>query len=253
MHRTPFVVLAVLLALAAAVPASGQGTADPADPPPLKAALAACASGPTPAERFAIFTGSMPAAVGTERMAMRFDLYVRSSVGTRWAPIKHKGFGRWERSLPGKSGFVYTKRVERMRQAASYRAVVRFRWYDADGLQRETTRRTPVCEQPDQRPNLTLALVNVSTVDGGRTQYTLEVTNEGSSAAGKFDVALLDEALPVRRTVPALPAGETATVELVGERRCTPEAPTRFLVDPDDAVEESSERDNRSRWLCGGR
>lgn len=251
MRRAPFVVLAVLLGLA--VPAAvAQETVDPAVPP-LKASLAACASGPTTAERFAIFTGSMPAMAGTERMAMRFDLYVRSSSGGKWTPVKHKAFGRWERSLAGKSGFVFTKRVERLRQAATYRAGVQFRWYDADGVQRQTVRRTPVCEQPDQRPNLTIELLDATATEDGSTRYLLRVGNDGASAAPVFDVALLGEDPPARRTVPGLPAGETATVELVGRQTCTPEVPIQFRVDPDDEVDESNERDNRSRRLCGGR
>lgn len=252
MRRAPFVVLLTLLA---AGPAVAQSPTPTVDPPPLKASLVACASGATAAERFALFTGSMPASVGTVRMAMRFDLHVRPiGGGTAWKPVKSKGFGRWERSLAGKSGFVYTKRVERMRPAAEYRTSVRFRWYDAEGVQRESVRRTPVCAQPDQRPNLTLALVEVvPAADGTSTRYVLEVTNDGATAAGTFDVALSGELEPVRRTVPGLPAGESATVELVGRRRCTPDAPVSFRVDPDDVVEESNERDNRSRWLCGGR
>lgn len=247
MRRTPFVVLGLLLCLAA--PAAGQGVTEPATPP-LKASLAACASGSTPAERFAIFTGSMPAMAGTTRMAIRFDLYVRSSPGRAWASVRHRGFGRWERSLPGKSGFVYTKRVERMKQAADYRASVRFRWYDKDGVQKTATRRTPVCEQPDQRPNLTIELLDAVPAADGTTTYTLRVGNEGPTAAGTFTVELLGELEPARRTLPALPAGESATVELVGRQGCAPDAPIRFVVDADDEVEESNERDNRSRRLC---
>lgn len=252
MRRAPFVVLLTLLAVAG--PAGAQAPTPTADPPPLKATLAACVSGATADERFALFTGSMPAAAGTVRMAMRFDLYVRPIGGDgAWKPVKSKGFGRWERSLAGKSGFVYTKRVERMLPAAEYRTTVRFRWYGAKGVQRESVRRTPVCAQPDQRPNLTLALIEVVTADPSAVRYVLQVTNEGATAAGTFDVALLGELEPVRRTVPGLPAGESATVELVGQRRCTADAPIGFRVDPDDVVEESSERDNRSRWLCAGR
>jgi hypothetical protein len=251
MRRAPFV---VLLSLLAAGSAAAQTPTPTADPPPLKASLVACSSGATADERFALFTGSMPATVGTVRMAMRFDLHVRAiGGGTAWRPVKAKGFGHWQRSIAGKSGFVYTKRVERMRPAAEYRTTVRFRWYDAKGVQRESVRRTPVCQQPDQRPNLVLALVQVAPGADGTTRYVLEVTNEGATAAGAFDVALLGEAQPVRRTVPGLPAGETATVELVGTRACTADAPIVFHADPDDAIEEVGERDNRSRWLCEGR
>ena len=48
-----------------------------------------------------------------------------------------------------------------------------------------------------------------------------------------------------------LPAGEQATVELVGGE-CTSDFPVRVVLDPFKLVDESSERDNRYEVPCGG-
>jgi hypothetical protein len=227
----------------------------PADaPPPLKAALAACATGVSEEERFAVFTGSMPAYRGTKRMAMRFDLFIRIVGSDDWLPVKSKGFGRWERSDPNREGFVYTKRVERLLQGAGYRVAVRFRWYQSAGAARpDRVRRTPVCRQPDQRPNL--ALGDIQLLPGprpGTAVYRVTVANTGRSAAGAFELSLTSAEPADVRTIAGLPAGERATVELVGGV-CSATAPARVTVDPQGLVDESVESDNRSSGTCPGR
>lgn len=242
MRRTLFVFLVALLA--AAAPAAAQDTSAP----PLKAALAACVNGPSEDQRFAVFTGSMPAYRGTERMAMRFDLYERLEGSRRWTPVKSKGFGRWVRSKPGVGGFVWTKRVERMLQGADYRATIRFRWDQAEGYARaDRTRTSPVCRQPDQRPNLRVD----SVVDLGAGRYRAVIVNDGRTAAGSFDVRLESSLPDDRRTIASLPAGERATVELTGGV-CTDDFPVRVVVDPPKLVDESSEADNRTVVRCSG-
>src|SRR3712207_3182421 len=143
MRRAPFVFL-LLLALAA--PASAQ------ERPKLAASLAACETGPDATQRFAVFTGSMPARPGTHRMSMRFDLESRGS--DEAAPAQRVAapkLSRWNRSKPGVAGFIYTKRVTRLTPGCWYRAVVRFRWHDEKGrVQRSARRVTPFCHQPDQ-------------------------------------------------------------------------------------------------------
>lgn len=146
MHRcTPLFLVAVAAALPGAPPAAAR------ERPPLAATLEECQTGASPSERIAVFTGSMPAVAGTERMAMRFDLQRRTSHRPRWRRVRRApGFGAWERSLPNRAGFVFHKRVDGLRVPAAYRAVVRFRWYAADGaVQRRAQRRTRSCRQPD--------------------------------------------------------------------------------------------------------
>jgi hypothetical protein len=254
MRRT--LVCLLLLVFVAAVPASGQD-AQPAPaptpaPPPLKATLAACSIGTTDDQRFAVFTGSMPAYRGTRRMAMKFDLFVRPIGGVEWLAVKGKGLSRWQRSDPGREGFVYTKRVERLLQGSEYRVAVRFRWYQAPGLERrDRVRRTPVCRQPDQRPNLKIEALRIEPgADAASRKYVVAVLNTGRTAASAFDVGLTTTQDDVR-SVPGLPAGERATVEI-----SAPACPLgeRVIAQADvrGAVGESSERDNRFIAACDG-
>ena len=250
MRCTPFVVLlAVFLSLSLSVPATAQ------ERPPLRASLAACESGPTAAERFAVFVGSMPARAGTARMWMRFDLMERRAGSKRWTRRQAPAFGRWDRSRErGASAFIYTKRVERLRENARYRAVVRFRWLDAEGrVQRETRRSTPSCDQPSQRPNLRVeALGIVPGPDEGTRHYLVTIVNEGRTAADAFTLGLVAGGSEQVRDVPGLAAGARTTIDLLGPR-CPDAEMVSATLDVRGVVRESNERDNRSIRLCGGR
>ncbi len=106
---------------------------------PLAARLKRCDG-----ERVA-FVGSMPALPGTEHMEMRFELQAREP-GEPWRHVAAPTFDAWERSDPGRSGFVYEKRVDGLDAQRRYRTVVRFRWLDAGGsLQRRARRVSPPC------------------------------------------------------------------------------------------------------------
>ena len=251
MRRTPFVVLALSIALGL-IPARALAQEER---PPLAATLAACESGATAAERFAVFTGSMPAAAGTRRMLMRFDLMERRDGSKRWRRLRAPAFGRWERSkAAGAAGFIYTKRVERLKEAARYRAVVRFRWLDVNGrVQRETRRTTPTCEQPSQRANLQVEAVGIAPgPDASTYRYLVTVVNDGLTGAGAFQVGLVADDGEAVRDVPGLPAGGRTTVELV-TRRCTERSRLAVTLDPGKVVDESSEADNATDWPCNGR
>jgi hypothetical protein len=247
MRRT----LVALLAVALAAPAG----ASVQERPPLRATLAACEAGPTAAERFAVFTGSMPALVGTQRMAMRFDLMERRDGSRRWRRVRAPKFGRWERSTEaGAAGFIYTKRVERLKQAARYRAVVRFRWTDAEGRTQRTRRRvTRSCVQPSQRPDLRVQTVGIAPGDDASTRrYLVTVVNEGHTAARAFTVGMVVAGEEATRDVPGLAPGDRTTVELTGPR-CGRDGRIAVQVDVRGVVRESDEADNRSIRPCDGR
>jgi hypothetical protein len=234
-------------ALAAAVIAS-PAAARPDDRVPLRASLAACQTGPSEDERFAIFTASMPAYRGTRRMAMRFELLMRPDGRRRWELVRR--LGPWIRSAPNKENLVWAKRVERLHQGVEYRVQVRFRWYQVGTARRpDRVRRSPICVQPDQRPDLRLDGVRADRLSDGSWRYTITVVNAGRTSAGRFDVALRTrEGTADRRTVPTLPAGERATLELSGPP-CSDEPVV--VLDAGFDVDESSERNNRSRAGCG--
>ena len=245
MRRT--LVALILAACAVAAPAFGQPS-----PPALKATLAACQTGPSEDQRFALFTASMPAYRGTRRMAMRFDLFMRPHGSDMWEPVRSKGFGTWIRSQPGKEGLVWTKRVERLESAADYRVAVRFRWYQAGTAPRaDRVRRSATCVQPDQRPDLAIDAIAVQPgPDASSRTYVLSVVNAGTGSAGAFSVGLSTATTVLgQRDIAALPAGEHATVEIVGPA-CTAGEQLVGRADIGRVVDESDERDNRFARTC---
>ncbi len=225
---------ALLLALAVLVVAAPAASGAPR----LRADLTACATGLEPAQRTAAFTGSMPALAGTARMAMRFVLYE----GVR--RVRAPGLGGWERSEPGRAGFVFTKRVEALVPAAVYWARIQFRWYDAAGrVQRRAERRTPVCRQPDLRPQL-----RVLAVAPGR----VTVANVGAGRAGAFSTTFGpgDASDTVVRLEGGLAAGAVAELAIEAPR-CEPGRVLRAVVDSGREVDEADERDNARGLQCG--
>lgn len=219
---------------------------------PLQARLVSCTTGLAAGARTAAFTASMPAATGTRRMWIRFDLLQRMVGEVSFAPVVLPAWGRWERSEPGRTGFIYTKRVRGLRAPGAYRARVRFRWYDADGrLQRRAQRVTRTCRQPDPRPDLRAGALEVAAGLGpDAVTYLLTVTNTGRGAAGPFDVVLMESGMPqppVRVDGPA--AGESRVVSLPGPR-CAPGATVRFVLDAGGAVDESDEADDVVDRVC---
>jgi hypothetical protein len=246
MWRAAFTITLVLLVL----PAGAQAQA-----PPLRAKLAACHSGPAATDRTATFVGSMPAVAGTKRMWMRFDLLARLPPATTYATVKVPKLGVWQKSAPGKtsSGFVFTQRVQALVAPGSYKALVRFRWYDKAGhLLRSTTRYSPVCKQPDQRADLSAGTLD--TVRGpqpNEATYELEVRNDGHTAAGPFDVVLTVGGVeqPAQRVTDGLAPAGTRTVTFVAPR-CAAGSTLRFELDAEDEVEESGEVDDVVERAC---
>jgi hypothetical protein len=239
---------ALLIAILAAVSASAQA---PVFPLPVKAKLTDCHSGPLPTDRFAVFVGQMPALQGTRRMWMRFDLFERTAADGVWQHVQVPKFGIWQKSLPGKPGFIYEKRVDQLQAPADYRAEVRFRWYDAHGtLQRQTRRRTRTCHEPDPRPDLAVGTVTATDAGGGRLRYAIRVRNDGRSDVGPFDAVLsVDGAAQPPAIVAGLPAGGATKVFVVAPA-CRPGSRIQITLDPAGTIDEVSETNNAVSRAC---
>lgn len=240
MRRAPFVSLLMLLLLPA--PAGAQ------ERPRLAATLAACETGPDATQRFAVFTGSMPARRGTHRMSMRFDLQSRGSDDAQPAQrVAAPKLSRWNRSRAGVAGFIYTKRVTRLTPGRWYRAVVRFRWHDAKGRVRRSARRvTPFCHQPDQRPNLQLESLSRPR----RGSYLVTIVNTGLTAAPESTVGVepRPESSFVKQVPPLAPGERTSVV--VDADPCDPDSVVVVQLDRFRVVDESREDDNRVELTC---
>jgi hypothetical protein len=239
-------------AVAASVLASAAAPALAQDRSSLQARLVSCTTGATPAARTATFTARMPAAAGTARMWMRFDLLQRAAGETEFAPVRLPAWGVWHRSERGRSAFIFTKKVRGLRAPGAYRARVRFRWYDAQGrIQRRARRITRICRQPDPRPDLQAGALSVAPGLGpASVTYLLTIDNTGRGAAGPFDVVLSTGGMPqppVR--VSGIAAGASVVVGLPGPR-CASGGTLRFVLDSGAAVAESDEADDVVDRAC---
>ena len=227
---------------------TGAGVAVAQAPaPPLRATLETCETSPLPAGRVASFVGSMPAISGATRMQMRFELLRRRPGEKLWRRVRGvEGFGVWESSLPDRAGFVFHKRVDGLRVPAHYRASVRFRWNRADGtVVRTERRRTPVCRQPDLRPDLVAgALRAVLDARPALAVYTVTVRNYGRSPAGPFAV----RAAGGLAEVPGLAAGKQLDVGVVAPV-CVAGLSVHAVADADRRIDESDEH-NGLRRTC---
>jgi hypothetical protein len=239
MRRRPLIAALAAIVL---VPASAA-----AQPPELSADLETCTTGAQADERVTGFVGSMPARADASRMRMRFDLERRGPGEREYRRVAAEGFGRWERSLPDRAGFIFHKRVVGLPVPARYRATVRFRWDDAGGTTVARARRvTATCRQPDLRPDLVPgALTAVLAPQPAVAVFTLVVRNAGRSLAGPFAVRVGS----ARADAPPIPAGAQRTVVVLGAA-CVPGDPVLVRVDVDRRVDEADERGNAERVPC---
>ena len=150
-------------------------------------------------------------------MAMRFDLEERRSDAARFRRVAAPKFGRWDRSKAGVAGFVYTKRVTRLAQGRWYRAIVRFRWSDAQGrVQRTARRATPACHQPDQRAEPRSSSRSARRARrAGPARYLVTIVNAGHDRRAGVDGRRSSpdgRATAVARRSPPLAPGERTTV-----------------------------------------
>jgi hypothetical protein len=192
----------------------------------------------------------MPALQRTRRMWMRFDLFERN-VGGAWRHLSVPKFGTWQKSLPGKPGFIYEKRVDQLQAPADYRVQVRFRWYDKSArLQRAARRTTRTCREPDPRPDLAIGKVTATEAGQGRLRYLIRVRNDGRSDVGPFDTVLsVDDNAQPAATVAGLPAGGATTVAVVGQR-CVLGSQIQVSVDTAGLIDEASETNNTVSRPC---
>jgi hypothetical protein len=185
--------------------------------------------------------------VGAERLKMRFTLQAQKPGRRSYHRVAAPGFSDWTTADPGTSRYVFTRRVEGLVGPARYRAMVRFRWLDADGGTIRSARRySRACRQPDHRPNLKIKALSRE----GKRRYVALVANSGRTESGAFDLELTvgDTTLaPV--TVESL-APHTQTLVTVRGPACTAGTALTATADPLDMIDERSERDNAFTAAC---
>ena len=217
--------------------------------PRASAQLNRCHPSLDAAQRYAVFSGSMRSLrAGGDRMDMRFDLFRRAPGAFAFKRVAAPGLGVWNHADPGVGRFKFKQKVENLGAPATYRALVRFRWLNArGGVFTRARHLTPICQQPDLRPNLRIGRIVPPAV--GRT-YSVTVRNDGLTAAHGFDVSLSVGGVPVvpTQTVGLLGAGQRITLQFTGPRSCS--GPVVATADPGGAVSETNEADNQRTEPC---
>lgn len=244
-HRRALLLpLLALLLLAPSAHATGRTT--------LAARVTDCTTGADDAERAAAFTGSMSAA-GAKRMQMRFTLMQRLGPGPKgtFKKVAVPEWGSWEKADPGRSAFVFTKRIEALTAPAAYRVAIAFRWLDArNHAIRTTTRTSATCEVADPRPDLVLGGVDAVATSAGRAAYTVAVGNDGHSDAVPFAVTVTVGGVTSDPVILGpLTAGDRAS-GAVAAPRCAPGSTITVTLDAANSVDESDEADDVVQRPC---
>jgi CARDB protein len=184
---------------------------------------------------------------------MRFDLFRHAPGSFAFKRVAAPGLGVWKRADAGVGRLRFKQKVENLTAPAAYRAVVSFRWINANGrVFARAQHVTPTCQQPDLRPNLRIGrITGLRTADRSIATYDVTVRNDGLSAARAFDVSLSVGGVPVvpTKTIGLLRAGLRVTLQFTGQR-CTGTEPIVATADAGGAVAESNETDNGLTVAC---
>jgi CARDB protein len=198
--------------------------------------------------REAVFEGRVLAFRTATKMQMRFRLQAFTPENQRWRTISAEGFGTWITAPAGLGKYTYDKTVQDLLAPASYRAVVDFRWKSRAGRTIRTERAiSPICKQPDARPDLVVR--NVRIEDGS---YVGVVFNRGREPAGPFAVDfLLDgRAVGTVEVVGLAPQTPITVMTPAPAEPCAPGTPLEVVADPRARVDEADEENNSFSTSC---
>jgi CARDB len=238
MRRLVLIASASLLAL----PVAAQS----ANPPRASAQLDRCHPSPDAAQRYAVFSGAMRSLrAGQDRMDMRFDLFRRAPGAFAIKRVAAPGLGAWKRADAGVGHFKFRQKVENLAAPAAYRAVVSFRWINANGrVFARAQHVTAECPQP--LPDLRIVGIRHLPATGA---YRVTARNVGGLQSRGFDVSLSVGGRPVvpSQTVGGL--GPHKSVVLTFTRPSCAD-PVVATADAGNAVPESDEANNTLTASC---
>ena len=230
------VLLTILLVLLVAAPAHADT--------PAGVRLLTCDPWEQGTGGLVVYRAHMRAVPGTARMALRIRLFEKYGDG-EFERVSAEGLGIWRKSQPDASVFRYKQRVRGLRQGATYRVVVKYRWLGADGEPFQTARRrSETCTQGGGLPNLRVASVTTHPGEVEDTaNYRVTVVNQGTSSAQNVGVLLRvdGEVVDDAEVIEILAPNEQRTVTFHGPV-CRDRM--RAVVDPKDLIAESREQDN---------
>jgi hypothetical protein len=251
-------VIAVVLSGAAAFVAVSPGATVASAP---RAALEGyvCQTARDPAARGIEVTAVMRPVARTMRMAMRFQLFDRQRRSGRWAELHGQNLDVWLTppiaSLGQRPRDVWKERhpIAQLSVApAYYRVKVTFRWIGPHNRTLATAiRYSPTCFQPELRPDLAVAGVDVRPVPShpNRYLYSALIKNRGASASGPFTVQFADSAGTRTQSVQQLAAHSKTAVSFHGSA-CDPLSPPTITVDPTGQVDDFNRANNAAKVTC---
>jgi hypothetical protein len=239
MRRVPLTI-ALTAAAALALPAAAV-----AAPAPASVKLVNCSV----EDHEAAFYARMQLVPGASRMALRFTLLEETS-GKKAERVNVPRLRRWHSSRPGVKVFGYRQGVRSLRENASHRVRVNYRWYAQDGTEvARAMRRSARCRQFVELPNLFARLTGeLPTKVDGVVRYRAVIGNSGKADATFVPIRLtVDGTIVDTVTITSLAPGERRTIVIRG-----PECNrlVRLEADPEKAIAESSEADNPHELDC---
>jgi len=183
-------------------------------------------------------------------MALRVRLLERSGDGD-YHRVDADELDVWRKSRAGASVFVWDQKIRGLRQGAVYRAVVDYRWLDAQGHEIASARdRSAPCGQGDALPNLRVAWIDARPGDvDGTAVYRVKIANRGDATARHVGVLLRvdGEVVDEVEKIDILEPDATKIVSFSGPV-CRDHM--RAVVDPKRLIAESDEQDNARAVSC---
>jgi CARDB len=179
------------------------------------------------------------------KMQLRFTLQASTPDAPKYRKVAADGFGVWITAPASVRKYSYDKTVQALLVPASYRVVVDFRWRSGAKTVRTDRAFSPVCRQPDLRPDLVLRDVRAD-----RDGYVAVVFNRGKQAAGGFDVDFQRNGTSIGSSrVTGVAPGQVVNVFLPGPR-CGQGAQLTAVVDPRSEVDEADEDNDTLQVAC---
>ncbi|HXR14161.1 MAG TPA: CARDB domain-containing protein [Solirubrobacteraceae bacterium] len=253
------IVLAALLTPAAfgagarAAATGPTGTTGSVGSTGLVATLSACHIDPLTANRYAIFASQMTEVAGTRTMAVSFLLQERSGKAAGFVAVSAPGFGEWVSSQPNVGIFTYDHEVTGLPAPAAFRVLVHARWIDRHHrVIRHQMIVSPVCVQPLLTPDLSigLPLTRAAGPTAATVLYSVVVRNDGTAAAGPFQVSLSVGGVALAPVaLPSLAADSTQLVQFSGPR-CSAGSSIVATADAGSAVSEPANVNRTRSFAC---
>ena len=218
----------------------------------VTASVLACHADPLQANRYAIFAAQLTAVPDTRTMSVEFSLQERSAGSAAFVTVPAPGFDAWITSQPGVGIYTYNHEVTSLPAPAAFRVLVHARWLDRH---RHVIRRdqllSPVCAQPLETPNLSIAALRRGPgAQAGTETYGVQVLNSGAVAAGAFQVSLTVNGVALPEVAVASLAADTAQVVQFDGPACTAGSTLTAVADPGGAVVEPANPARSRAFAC---